>query len=438
MTSIYAGEVDGSGGRFRDRVASPASVTVKRLLLAYLVMLHAIPIANMLGLGSILPGTLITLVFSGITIWLSLVYAGSRTENGGPLFTALDGLVGLYAAYCVASFFLYLQPGHPVTPIAFLYGINHLLLPLPLFFAVKLANRRDQQSLLRAICFLNVGMVLIGLVLFYVRPAFYTTFLGSYFEESRNLVTPAVLYIRLNSYVGSTAVGILAAITIALIPRLRLPLGVAPAMVSLMFIAAMLSQQRGGLAASVLAVGYFLVAGRGKATTRALSIAAAVVVVAIMAIGFESRYPGVLAYTADKALSSSSALSERFHSYQVGWNYFLRFPFGLGLGATSSAVYNAGLIVGEEVTDANFARILADLGIAGVVLFAVVVISAYLRAMTKRNALGWMTVLSIYLLVSLGTNVFDIFYVAHLFWVFVGVIDTESPRRVRRGAVASV
>jgi len=425
MTSIQVGTLDRPGGGFGDRVASPSSSLVKGFLLAYLIALHAIPVANMLGLGSVFPGTIITLLFSAICIWLMLVYGVARIEAGGPLFTGLDGIIGLYAVYCIASFFLYLQPGHPVTPIAFLYGVNHLLLPLPLFFAVKLVNRRDQRSLIRAIVYLNVAMVLVGLIVFYLRPGFYTTFLGSYFQESRNLVTPELLYVRLNSYVGSTAVGILAAITIALIPRLKLPVGAGPAIVSLMVIAAMLSQQRGGLAATALAVAYFLVAGQGRLRTRVLSIGAAVVVIVVMAIAFESRYPGVLAYSGDKALSIGSALSERFHSYQVGWDYFLRFPLGLGLGATSSAVYNAGLIVGEEVTDANFARILADLGIVGVTLFGVVLFSLYTRAMLAPQALGWLTILTIYLLVSLGTNVFDGFYVAHLFWLFAGIIDSE-------------
>jgi hypothetical protein len=232
----------------------------------------------------------------------------------------------------------------------------------------------------------------------------------------------------LNSYVGSTAVGILAAITIALVPRIKLRTGVAPAIVSLMVIAAMLSQQRGGLAATALALVYYLIAGQGRVRTRLLSIVAAVVAIVILAFAFEARYPGVLGYTADKALSSTSALSERLHSYRVGWDYFQRFPLGLGLGATSSAVYNANLIVGEEVTDANFARILADLGIIGVTLFGVVLAAAIVVATYKREALGWLTMLGIYCLVSLGTNVFDVFYVAHLFWFFVGALDCAEKR----------
>lgn len=421
--SVNTGNLDGA---FADRVASPSSSLVRAILLAYLVLLHAVPMSNMLGVGFLFPGTVLVLAFSALCIWLTLTYAVMRFDAGAERFTVLDGLIALYAVYCIASFFLYLQPGHPATPIAFLYGVNHLLLPIPLFFAVKLTNERDRRSLMKAICYLNVGMVLIGLVVFYFRPAFYTAFLAGYFQESRNLVTPEVLYVRLNSYVGSTSVGILAAITIALIPRIRLRTGVGPAIVSLMVLAAMLSQQRGGLAATVLALWYYLVAGQGKVRTRVLSILVAVAAIVVMALAFEARYPGVLGVTADKALSSGSALSERLHSYRVGWDYFQRFPLGLGLGATSSAVYNAGLIVGEEVTDANFARILADLGVAGVTLFGVVLVAAIVVATRKREALGWLTMLGIYCLVSLGTNVFDVFYVAHLFWFFLGALDTAG------------
>jgi len=438
MTSIHVDALDRLGGGFGDRVGSPSSAAVKAFLVAYIVVLHAIPVANMLGLAEIVPGTLLTALLAAICIWLSLVYAVQRLEAGGPLFTLLDGLVATYALYCLASFFFYFQPGHPVTPIAFLYGLGHLLLPVPLFFAVKLLTPPDQTSLLRTICYLNVGMVIIGLLLFYVRPDFYTTYLTAYFQESRNLITADVLYVRLNSYIGSTAVGILAAITIALTARLRLPRGAGPAIVSLMVIAAMLSQQRGGLAATAIAVAYFLLAGQGKARTRLLSIIAAFALIAALAIAFESRYSGVLAYTADRALSSGSALSERFHSYQVGWNYFLRFPLGLGLGATSSAVSNAGLIVGEEVTDANFARILADLGIVGVTIFGVLLFSAYSTALRAKDALAWITILIIYSLVSLGTNVFDVFYVVHLFWLFAGMIDSAGPRTSRSRASGNV
>jgi len=403
---------------------------VRNVIILYLVVLHVIPIFTMLGLGALVPGNLLSAGMAAVTLWLTLIYALDRVQPNAETFTLLDGLVGAYAVYSLASFFLYFQPGHPATPVAFVYGVDHLLLPLPLFFAVKLVSPRDQRSIIKTICVLNVGMVVAGLLLFYLRPAFYTTYLTNYFEESRNLVTQAVLYVRLNSYVGSTAVGILSALTMVLISHLRIGRVATAAAISLLVVAAVLSQQRGGLLGGAMALAYYLAAGHGRLAGRVALIAVLFAVIAGVALFFEARYPGLLAYSADKAFSSGSALSERFHSYRVGWNYFLRFPFGLGLGATSSAVYNAGLIVGEEVTDANMARILADLGAVGVTLFLVLLSSAFVAALrTGRDALAWLAVLAIYSAISLGTNVFDSFYVAHLFWLLCGIIDSRAARR---------
>src|SRR3954467_7900541 len=113
MTSISVSTPGNVGGGVVDRVASPSSSMVRGILLAYLVLLHVVPISNMLGLGALVPGTVLVLVFSGLCIWLALTYAVMCIGAGAQRFSALDALIGIYALYCIASFFLYLQPGHP-------------------------------------------------------------------------------------------------------------------------------------------------------------------------------------------------------------------------------------------------------------------------------------------------------------------------------------
>jgi hypothetical protein len=78
--------------------------------------------------------------------------------------------------------------------------------------------------------------------------------------------------------------------------------------------------------------------------------------------------------------------------------------------------------------DANFLRIWADLGILGFGTFIMIILFALRRALATGEPFAWTLIVLIYCVQALGSNVFDNFYVSHLFWLLLGVIDS-LPRR---------
>lgn len=406
-------------------------------LYAYVALLHVIPIANMLGLGRLVPATALQVLLAAASAVLTLGYAAERLRDGGPRFTGMDLLVSGYVVLSLASFVLYFQPAHPVQPLAFAYGLHHLILPVPLFFAAKLATHDGRMGLLRFVCYLNLAMVLAGFALFVLRPAFYTAYLQAYYRESRNLIPVEFLYLRFASYMGSTAIGLLGAVTIILAALVRLPRTVTAMIPPAMLAAVLLSQQRGGMAATALALGYFAVSRQQKASVRLLALGVTSVVTIAGIVYAMRAFPGMLTYTLDRVVHLGEALGERAGSYAIGWRYANAHPLGLGLGATTSAAFNAGLFTyGEEVTDTNFLRILADIGIPGLALYLLILGAGVARALRVRGGIGWSALIATYALVAVGTNILDSFYLSHLLWIILATIDGHEDHGV--GAARAV
>jgi hypothetical protein len=119
---------------------------------------------------------------------------------------------------------------------------------------------------------------------------------------------------------------------------------------------------------------------------------------------------------------------ERMVSFNKGWEVISEYPLGLGVGANTSGADSAGANPGGQVVDANFLRIWADLGILGFGTFIMIILFALRRALATGEPFAWTLIVLIYCVQALGSNVFDNFYVSHLFWLLLGVIDS-LPRR---------
>jgi hypothetical protein len=127
---------------------------------------------------------------------------------------------------------------------------------------------------------------------------------------------------------------------------------------------------------------------------------------------------------------------ERLASYEKGFAVLSDFPLGLGLGATMSRADDVGANIGGQVVDAYFMRVACDLGVAGVLLFAMLLCAGFLAGIRKAHFTGFAVIVCVYVLQSTGTNVLDSFYVSHVFWLLLGLVGaTPKPYRARGAAV---
>ena len=199
----------------------------------------------------------------------------------------------------------------------------------------------------------------------------------------------------------------------------------------MLFFAVLLTQQRGAYISAIFASLYYL--SNNKINFKYLLLFVSIISVGGIyifstSINDEESY---LYYTANRVTTdviNSNPYSERAISYQKGLMYLSEFPFGMGIGATTSAADNGGAHPGGQVVDANYMRILSDLGIVGLYVFIAVLVFATRSIFVRQRPKAFLVILLIYSFQATGTNVFDSYYVTHLYWLFLGIIDTPNKK----------
>jgi hypothetical protein len=397
------------------------------LLAAYVAILHIAAILNLFGF---LPGgkpAFVVDIATAIPFALTLRYWSP--SRGYQRKTILDIAVTGYLLISILSLVLYYQPNNPSLPEAYIYGIHYFVLPIFLYYAVKTINISQQASLLFLLVFLNLLLFTVGIYLFYARPEFYNAYLINVAFAAKGHLSKWQVYSRMQSYLGSTSIGIIAAITIILSVLLRIKDKFLFIILPISMFGAILSFQRGGMLASSIALFYALLRVRGSILLKILLSSFLVGIIAISAYQFTDVERQTITRLQDRySTESYTDLKLEDRGYLPGLSYFNDFPLGVGLGGTSSGADSAGLARRGQVVDANFMRILADLGIVGILSFLSVLWFAGESAMRKENGWGWLLIIGLICGVCLGTNILDSYYVSHCFWLLLGVIDTPSQK----------
>lgn len=401
-------------------------------LALFLGGLHLVVIASLIR-GAEGGVALLVVVLSAVPVALALRFLLSRFT--GPL-TLLDWCVLAYVVWSLASGLLFLQAGNPSAAAAFAYGAYNFVLPVACYFAVKAVRPRERHRLLTTLVVLDVVVAVYGLYLHFGRPAYYVAWVSRVLAPAGALEEWQV-FARLQSYLGSTLVGYLATTGIVLAsiagPWSRRMM---PALTLLFTATALLSLQRASLVALLVSLGYVLFAvreHRGMRAVTLLGLAAALVFLGAR-LG-ESANP-IRERVLERATTDVVEGLQRFfdeRGYRPALGYLRDFPLGVGLGGTSSAADNAGLLLGPEVADANFMRVAADLGWPGLLLFLLLLAVAFGRAWRGQHRSAWITYLVIHCGIMLSTNVLDSFYVSHAFWLVLALLDSErmAPGRER-------
>lgn len=396
------------------------------LICFYIFILHLCPV---LGLLNLLPGGKPAyIVDAGTLLPILLTFYYWRYSAINRTVSYLDAAVTAYLIISVASILLYLQPDSPSDFRAYFYGIHHFVLPIFLYYAVKTFDSGQQYHLLKFTCFLNVAAILIGILLFYWRPDFYRTHLIAEFEAAGYSLEEWQVFGRMQSYLGSTALGSVIASTIILFTVLNLPKRLVAIFIPIMLLGVFLTFQRGGFIAASIAILYTFINFRGAPLFKYFMLP----IISLMMLAAGLTYFTQLEESGLSRLLDKYSLESLYESadferrgYGPGLSYLADFPMGVGLGATSSVADSMGLAARGQVVDANYMRILADLGILGLLSFFAVLWAAACAALKRANGVGWFLLFGLIAAICIGTNTLDSYYISHLFWLFLGVIDTK-------------
>ncbi len=392
-------------------------------LIIYVCILHFGPLLNIFGM---LPGGrvyAVTTVANLIAAYFTLDYLGTASKARGKSLTPLDMLVTGYLVWSALSIILYFQANNPTALEGYWYGTHTFTLPICAYFIAKHLTSAQLMKVLRFVVYTNAFAMLIGIYLFSARPDYYTEFMRDATNRMGDLEDWQI-YNRMQSYLGSTAVGIVSALSIVLIRITNPSVIFAFSGVALFASSVLLSRQRGGMVGAAVALIYFLVFHKGRRLMGIVVIGLGSLLAALMLTTVDNQHEGVVDNIFSRFTEVTYVFDEHRSGYTVVWDYITDFPFGVGVGATGAS--SDGLQDRGKVVDANFMRILADLGIQGLALFIVVIVAAGLSALKRKDRLGWISVLVIYVVVALGTNTLDSHYVSQLFWIFLATMDTPE------------
>jgi hypothetical protein len=393
------------------------------LVIAYVCLLHLGPLLNLFAL---LPGARVFPITTAghlLMVYLTMRYFNNVRRAG---LSRLDMVVTGFLVWSLASFVLYFQKDNPSEIGAYAYGVHLYVMPMFGFFAVKMLSIEQQQKALSFLLWSNMFTLVFGLYLWWARPDFYTYFLREVLFTNLEDWSDFLIYRRLQSYLGSTSLGLICAMTVALAgavgssaPKAIFVLGVAvPAVV--------LSFQRGGQVGTFLALIYLIILGRGSRALRPVILAGGIAIGAAAVVGITMQSEGGLEYYLSRKNDYNASVLEGRRGYTVGMDYVTAFPLGVGLGGSGNAASGAGLAQWDKVVDANFMRIFADLGVEGLLMFLLILGMGVYSGLRRRKNAGLSCIIVIYAVVAIGTNVFDGHLTPQLFWLILGMADTTA------------
>lgn len=399
-------------------------------IIFYMLIIHVSYMAVTLMGGDRMPVYLIIDIVALYSIVMAIKYL--RTQGADKL-SMLDICVLFYIIISILSVVLYCQRNNPASIMAFAYGIHLLIIPMFLYFAIKLMNIAEQNIFLKRICILNVLFMLYGLIVYCYQPEYFTNYLKDNLFAEQGIQESWILYSRLQSYFGSSAIGTLSWVTMILLIILNVGKYVELILFTVLIGSSLLSQQRGGIFGIVVALLYYVVSRKGVVIKNIVTVCSTIfmvmLVVSIISYKYKNDLPyDLMEYIKVRVMNEAifgNPFEERQVSRDKGWKVMSEFPLGLGVGASTSGADSSGANPGGQIVDANYHRISADLGLIGLFSFLSVVWFSIKSAMKNCNKFAWIIIVVMYCVQGLGTNVFDNFYVSHIYWILLGVIDSD-------------
>ena len=335
----------------------------------------------------------------------------------------------IYLVFSITSFLCYYYPNNPSHPMAYIYGVYYFILPMFCYFCTLHLNNYNKVLLLKTVIILNCFMLATSVLLFYIKPTFYTHYLVNTVLVHLNETDLSYFYYRLQGYFGSTAVGAVAATTIPLITFLKIKSKYKYLIVLFCIFATILTYQRAAVFSGLVGLLSFVFITKENLSKKFVSIICLLTAFSYIFLVWkiqehENSTKYYTRFTQD--------LTEMFEGrgYSVTGKYFLNFPLGVGLGGASSAADSYGYCSWGQVVDANYMRILVELGIIGLLIFVCILFSVIKNAV-KNQQLNVLCSILIICIIMVGTNTLDSYYVSHCFWLFVGITNIKSNKPIK-------
>lgn len=322
----------------------------------------------------------------------------------------------IYIIVSILSVFGYLINDRPLE--LYFKAINYNLLPSMLYI-MGMVSVRKEDNVLSLIVYSNSIILFIGLLIYFLFPEFYWE---KYYAAGGSLL-------RFGSYIGSIQVGSIAVVNIPLIfsNKLKIHLKIKLVLLIISIISIILCAQRSTYINLVIVTILLLTVSfkiKSKLNLfRTVRVAIVLIISGILVFQIFDNFIGeqLKNYFLMRIMSiDDGMITDRSGQWIVAINYFLKFPYGMGLGAGGDKASALGMLL---IPDGSYLRILVETGLFGISSFIGINIIAI---MNKKASIYHKIALTTYLLAAIGNNVFDLYYSSFIYWILLGYIVNEE------------
>ena len=332
----------------------------------------------------------------------------------------LDWLVIAYVGYNLLSIIWLSKNGYPAT--VYVQEFSNSILPIVFYFVGTSAGTRTKDFYKKYLYALSVICIL-GLILYLIAPQFYLDYLLDWEYTSKADVQ--TMRVRMNSIIGSTLLGFVAAAGIPvssyfIVEKKDRLFGIAMLVMSLAF--AFLSNQRSAMVVAILAVLYVnhLIFFEFKLIKQKYFIAECVtVLLAIIGLCIISLSSVQKIYY--RLASLPSAIGERSGAWFDALNHMASIWLGNGLGANGHKALQVEFA--HVIADGGLVKVFCEEGILGFSVFLCILVLVILGGFKQfKYCYVDLCIIAITLLQSIGSNILSFQIAVPIFWFAIGHI----------------
>ena len=337
------------------------------------------------------------------------------------LFNSTDWIILLYITYSTFSVVWFTVSGMPLS--VFIREYSNTVLPVFFYYFGLKAHRRDSKFYEITLKSLVVSFA-ITLVLFFQMPYFYRLYLYNQFGIGTNIILSSQYYHGLYGVTATGSLGVIGMLlSYAKIVKKKSYTDILG--LTLCIVASVLTFRRSALYTGIFSiiVIHYLSYFKFRLLRYRYLVYETILVIAF-GIYTISNHPELLQDLGERIMMVSQAFSERSESWFIGLNYASNLIIGDGLG-----VYGHKVVAYSEryISDGYFFRLIAELGIIGVLLLSSIVVNTLIKQIRNlEDNYIEAAIIVVILLQCIGSDTLSFQIIAPIFWYTIGYSQNKT------------
>ena len=334
-------------------------------------------------------------------------------------------LVFTYIFYNTFSAIFYISNQIPF--YVFIQEYSSSILPIAFFYIGYFGKNSQEKAFYKVFTYCGIFILVVGIYFLFFPNDMYYQYL---FRSILNFTLQTYMSdMRLNSFLGSQDIGLLASLLVA-ISLFGVMLGQNIKWNIIVFIfsivASALSLQRASYLSTIIIILILLTRQINKSRVKQFLIISFLLIITTFSVRILFYDTIHFDQIVERISAFNTAIAERSNSWKQALSHTTNLIFGQGLGSVG---HKAIKFSKYYVRDGNYFKIIAEIGIIGFIIFLNIMYYTYREFLrNKKRHIFNFSIISIFLIQAIGTNVLSFQIFLPVFWYSVGRI--WSPQRI--------